>query len=1033
MKKTVHIISHTHWDREWYLNSKFVNRWLPLFFEALFRMLEKEPEYRFVLDGQTSILDDCCEELLKKGKDAEAFRKRIKKYVQAGRLVIGPYYLQPDWQLISEEALVRNMLYGKLISQEFGGKTHTGWLLDNFGQIAQAPQIHKQFGMKGIVVWRGVAFEPEHMKSEFYWESPDGSRLPSVYLLSSYRNAMRLGYDAQSIYGRIRNEAEKIQDFAQTDHILLMNGYDQEIQPDDILPYIKNGKADTQDFTVRQSTPDEYMEAVIAGLKGEIPVFRGALYSGRYISVFPGILSCRMYLKIKNDELQRKIEKEAEPLCVMGALLGFPYPKDTLDEIWKLLLKNHPHDSICGVSVDDVHTDMEERFDQVESRVNRCIKETAGKLAGAVDTSAFGDAKEVYHVFHTGLSDRESMVFFPWEGKQEGTVSVRDEGGKEYPCQRSEGGLMAKVPLPAFGCGTFGIYDSEMSTEKRQEERKETAKLPEMENDYFHVKFHKNGSFRLTDKKHNRVYENMGYLEDTADAGDEYNYSYLKNDIPITTLEEEPVITVSEQGALMTIIKVEYLWQLPGALSKDRQKRSDEKEILPVTIFITMYRDSPVLRFKTVVRNRCKDHRIRVMFPTYMKTDRSSARTQFALTYHEIKPESFDNEGIPEKVKRIVIGARESEPVTQFPQGDFAAVSDGCLGAAVLNRGLCEYQVLSENTTIALTLFRSVGWLARVDLNTRIGDAGPEIFTPDAQCLRDMEFQYGFCLFEGAVEEGRLFEKAAAFNDSCTVAKTKPHAGFLPPHYSFLRLDGTGDICVTAVKWAQDKKGMIIRMFQAGEKAQQADIFFQDSLEKAYEARLSEEIQNELSVKEHSLRAVLLPEKIVTLKVLFKEKKREKEAPIEVCICQGKKERTVGKEYEIPLPVTEEEVQKEEARAERSKAEYEKAKEAYLHAGNKEISGTQSTQEEKHLAVLKAKKEAAYRAYLEAELSALFTWKKRKEVTLGRKSDAFAVLTESLDERIQSLADKLNQARIEKRVSEYLVDYYSHREEESNA
>ena len=88
----------------------------------------------------------------------DAFMDTVRKYVREGRIIAGPYYLQPDWQLVSEEALIRNLLYGRAIAEELDGGSKTGWLLDNFGQISQACQIHEQFGMNGIVVWRGPAF-----------------------------------------------------------------------------------------------------------------------------------------------------------------------------------------------------------------------------------------------------------------------------------------------------------------------------------------------------------------------------------------------------------------------------------------------------------------------------------------------------------------------------------------------------------------------------------------------------------------------------------------------------------------------------------------------------------------------------------------------------------------------------------------------------------------------------------------------------------------------------------------------------------
>ena len=83
------------------------------------------------------------------------------------------------------------MLIGNKKAAEYGNVMRVGWLLDNFGQISQASQIHKECNMRGLYVWRGVEMNPKDVQSEFIWESPDGTTLPSVYLLNSYRNVMR--------------------------------------------------------------------------------------------------------------------------------------------------------------------------------------------------------------------------------------------------------------------------------------------------------------------------------------------------------------------------------------------------------------------------------------------------------------------------------------------------------------------------------------------------------------------------------------------------------------------------------------------------------------------------------------------------------------------------------------------------------------------------------------------------------------------------------------------------------------------------
>ncbi|WDU82449.1 hypothetical protein PWK10_12510 [Caloramator sp. Dgby_cultured_2] len=96
-----------------------------------------------MLDGQTLILEDYLDELNKKGLNIEEYKNKIKYYVEKGNLVIGPYYMQTDWKIVDEECLVRNILYGLKTSKEFGKPMMIGWLLDNFGQVSQCPQIHK--------------------------------------------------------------------------------------------------------------------------------------------------------------------------------------------------------------------------------------------------------------------------------------------------------------------------------------------------------------------------------------------------------------------------------------------------------------------------------------------------------------------------------------------------------------------------------------------------------------------------------------------------------------------------------------------------------------------------------------------------------------------------------------------------------------------------------------------------------------------------------------------------------------------------
>ena len=59
MKKKVHIISHSHWDREWYLRYEKHHMLLVELMDDVLELFETDPEFKsFYLYGQTIVLDD---------------------------------------------------------------------------------------------------------------------------------------------------------------------------------------------------------------------------------------------------------------------------------------------------------------------------------------------------------------------------------------------------------------------------------------------------------------------------------------------------------------------------------------------------------------------------------------------------------------------------------------------------------------------------------------------------------------------------------------------------------------------------------------------------------------------------------------------------------------------------------------------------------------------------------------------------------------------------------------------------------------
>src|SRR5215469_16931757 len=83
------IVSHTHWDREWYRTFQAFRARLVDTVDKVLEVLDRDPGWSFVLDGQTIVVEDYL--AIRPGQ-----AERLAAACRAGRLAIGPWYVQPD-------------------------------------------------------------------------------------------------------------------------------------------------------------------------------------------------------------------------------------------------------------------------------------------------------------------------------------------------------------------------------------------------------------------------------------------------------------------------------------------------------------------------------------------------------------------------------------------------------------------------------------------------------------------------------------------------------------------------------------------------------------------------------------------------------------------------------------------------------------------------------------------------------------------------------------------------------------------------
>jgi mannosylglycerate hydrolase len=442
--RTLHIVSHTHWDREWYLTFQQFRLKLVHLVDGLLDLLERDRNFKFfMLDGQMIVLDDY---LAMRPENEKILRDHIRK----NRILIGPWHILPDMFLVSPEAHIRNLLEGDRTSRRFGPKMMIGYMPDSFGHFGQMPQLVRGFGIDTISLWRGPADQPV----EFWWDAPDGSRVLMCYLRDSYSNGASLpaGIPAE-FAAQLVKEADALAANSEVTNYLIMFGTDHMEPSRDTSKAIAYANAAIRGTRVVHSTLPRYVKAVKAQIARDqihLPSFSGELRSSKNSHLLPGVLSTRMWIKQRNQACETLLEKWLEPFSTFATFIaGHPGPKTArlghpapiIHQAWRLLMECHPHDSICGCSIDQVHDEMRPRFDQVEQIGEEMLLQSLDALAGSVDTRS-------NHI----RAQAAIIVFNPSSGPRSDVVSVNlplsegfhnfeilDEKGRLLPYQTATG------------------------------------------------------------------------------------------------------------------------------------------------------------------------------------------------------------------------------------------------------------------------------------------------------------------------------------------------------------------------------------------------------------------------------------------------------------------------------------------------------------------------------------------------------------------------------------------------------------------
>lgn len=814
----VHITPHMHWDREWYFTTEESRILLVNNMEEILTRLEQDPEYKYyVLDGQTAILEDY---FAVKPEN----HTRVKALVQAGKLIIGPWYTQTDTTVVAGESIVRNLMYGMRDCLSFGEPMKIGYLPDSFGMSGQLPHIYNGFGIKRAMFWRGCSERHGTDKTEFLWRSQDGSEVTTQVLPLGYAIGKYLPEDEAGLRKRLDSYFEVLEKASQTKEILLPNGHDQMPLQQNIFAVMDKLREIYPQREFVMSRFEEVFER-IEQQRDALATLTGEFNDGKYMRVHRTIGSTRMDIKIAHARIENKIVNVLEPLAALAWTLGFEYHHGLLEKMWKEILKNHAHDSIGCCCSDKVHREIMSRFWLAEDMADSLATFYMRKIVDNMAHSE-GDKLTLFNlmpwprdeVVNTTIRLRASRFRLTDSDGQDVPYFIRDKReidpglvdrqivhyGNYEPFMEYD--IQLRQVLPAMGWLTLHVLPGAEGQQANVPEQRDAL----LENSAWRITLNADGTLKMEDKDSGLVYDRVLEFEDGSDDGDEYDYSPSREEWLLTSAEGTHQHSVTHD-AWQSRAVIRSTLAVPLNLAQRAARQTGG--LLACETTITLSHHGRRVEFDVKVLNQADDHRVRVRIPVPYKAESVLTDTQFGSLTRPVQDEAmhvWQAEGWKEA------------PVPVWNFLNYAALQQGPHGLALFTEGLREVEIIGEaQSTFALTLLRGVGLLGKEDLLLRPGrPSGIKMPVPDSQVRGELHCRFSLLPFSGSALNAGVAQQARSwltpvqcYNkipwDAMKLNRTVITA---PETFSLCTLPATG--CqLSALKKAEDEEALIIRLF----------------------------------------------------------------------------------------------------------------------------------------------------------------------------------------------------------------------------
>lgn len=875
--------SSTHWDREWYQDFQTFRYRLVRMINKLIDTFDQNEKFEtFHFDGQTIILEDYSEIPSPK-------IKRLKELIKERKILVGPWYVMPDEFLLSGESLIKNLIVGHNVAKEWGADAWKyGYVCDIFGHIAQMPQIFNGFNISYSLLGRGTT---ENYPTFFRWVAPDGSECLNFKLdpMGGY------GSFKQVLYGNFENPSVKNPKFVEAlkryidseikrskiPIVVVMDGLDHSEVDSNVVDYIKKIAELYPNAVVHHKNLCE-QGLVLEKYRRSLPVIEGelnktAINQNDYLHLITNTLSSYYTIKKQNDRCQNLLEKITEPICVMSDFDNVSLNRNFVNIAYKYLLKNHAHDSICGCSIDQVHKDMEYRFDQVKEICNALEIDYLYRVDNRKNVSPDNEYNNIiifrnlytYPIDKTITLDIEfppnykctymepfgyevinSFKIFDYDGNEipYQTVSIARGVTRRVYDQKTKTvdvhKVSVRVQLPPFGKAEYLIVPSEKPVRYL---KKLTSGLDYAENEFIRLNINVNGTIKITDKKTGMCFDNLCSFLDDGEIGDGWYHVNPVADTVISSLGGTTKIQKIESGPSRCVFEIIKEIVLPEDIDARKNKKMHSSKKIIISMKIGLSEESRYADVKLNFINTAKDHRLKMIIPTGITVKNYFSGQAFYCCDRNVgidySTQNWCETEQYEKATNGIIGKRDSS---------------GKGIAFISAEGIHEcFSLDDESGTIGVTLLRS--------FKNTVGTNG------ETKCqIQDIPLECDFLLapidndinYADLLRYQNLIAAEPIYNILTVSKETR-----LNEPKSYLSVEGD-NVFVSIVKKAKDADdAIIVRVFNASEKATEGKIKVWFDLKNVEQVNLNEEFIRTIPFDDNKIDFAIKPWKIQTFKL----------------------------------------------------------------------------------------------------------------------------------------------------------------------